>query len=81
MVAAAGPRSASVNVDMTTEPDQIRHEIEALLAGLPAPDAPDADVNVIAARLEQANDLLVRALESVEHGQAGGGVATSTHRG
>ena len=66
---------------MTIEPDQIRHEIEALLADMPAPHAPDADVDVIATRLEQANDLLVRALESVEHGQAGGGAAASTHRG
>jgi hypothetical protein len=61
-----------VNVVMSTDPDQIRLEIEALLADLPAPDAPDADVDGIAARLEEAHDLLVRALESVEQGQPRG---------
>ncbi|WP_293057880.1 hypothetical protein [Mycobacterium sp.] len=49
---------------MTTEPDQIRAQIEALLAELP--DPADADIDEIARRLWQAHDLLVRALESAE---------------
>lgn len=54
---------------MTTDPDQIRARVAALLAELPDPNAEDAaqvDVESIAARLEEAHDLLVRALESVE---------------
>jgi hypothetical protein len=62
-----------VNVDMSTDPDQIRVEIEALLADLPAAHAPGADVEAIAGRLEEAHDLLVQALESVERGQVSGG--------
>lgn len=54
---------------MTNDPDQIRFEIEALLAELPAADAPDVDAGHVAARLEEAHDLLLGALESVEHGQ------------
>jgi len=65
-----------VNVDMTTDPDQIRSEITSLLATLPEPDAADGDVEAIAERLEQAHDVLVQALESVE-GPAGGGAAPS----
>ncbi|MDP9168487.1 MAG: hypothetical protein M3O32_20840 [Actinomycetota bacterium] len=54
---------------MTTDPDQIRAQVAALLAGLPDPTAEDAahvDVDTIASRLEEAHDVLVRALESVE---------------
>lgn len=54
---------------MTTDPDQIRTRVAALLAELPDPTAADADhadVENIAARLEEAHDLLVLALESVE---------------
>lgn len=51
---------------MTTDPDQIRSTIATLLAALPEPDAPDADIEVVAARLEEAHDHLVEALESVE---------------
>ena len=54
---------------MTTDPDQIRTQVAALLAELPDPSADDSahvDVEYIAARLEEAHDLLVRALESVE---------------
>ena len=54
---------------MTTDPDQIRGQVAALLAELPDANADDnahVDVEGIAARLEQAHDLLVRALESVE---------------
>ncbi len=58
-----------MNGEMTTEPDQIRAQVAALLAELPDPSADDAahvDVESIAARLEEAHDVLVRALESVE---------------
>lgn len=54
---------------MTTDPDQIRNQVAALLSGLPdatADDADHGDVEYVAARLEEAHDLLVRALESVE---------------
>jgi hypothetical protein len=59
---------------MTTDPDQIRSEITSLLAVLPDPDSADADVEVIAARLEEAHDLLVQALESVEKGPSTAGI-------
>ena len=62
---------------MTTDPDQIRSEITSLLAVLPEPDATDADMEDIAVRLEQAHDVLVQALESVETGPSGGGVAST----
>jgi hypothetical protein len=54
---------------MTTDPDRIRAQVAAVLADLPDVDADDAehvDVERIAARLEEAHELLVRALESVE---------------
>jgi hypothetical protein len=62
-----------VNIDMTTDPDQIRAQIAELLADVPDPaqegvDLDDSDIDTIAARLEEAHDLLVRALESVEKG-------------
>ncbi|MDT5302290.1 MAG: hypothetical protein QOG79_5532, partial [Mycobacterium sp.] len=66
--------STSVATDMTTDPDQIRSEITSLLAVLPDPDSADADVDVIAARLEEAHDLLVQALESVEKGPSAAGI-------
>lgn len=57
---------------MTTDPDQIRAEIAALLTDLPEPaadgDLADSDVEAVAARLEEAHDVLVRALASVEKG-------------
>jgi hypothetical protein len=58
---------------MTTDPDQIRAQIVALLGELPDPavdgaDLSDADIDAVAARLEEAHDLLVQALESVEMG-------------
>lgn len=58
---------------MNTEPDQIRAQIEALLAGLPdlalAESGPvDADIDEITRRLWQAHDMLVHALESAEKG-------------
>lgn len=56
---------------MSSDPDQIRTEVTALLADLPEPSEPGADIEAIAARLEQAHDLLVGALQSVERNPAG----------
>lgn len=56
---------------MSSDPDQIRTEVAALLADLPEPSEPGADIEAIAARLEQAHDLLVGALQSVERNPAG----------
>jgi hypothetical protein len=58
---------------MTTYPDQIRAEIAALLSDLPdvtadGTDPAALDIDAVAARLEEAHDVLVRALESVEKG-------------
>ena len=56
---------------MSTEPDEIRARIAALLAELPdmeGPGSAEVDIDSIAARLEEAHDLLVQALESVEKG-------------
>ena len=58
---------------MSTELDQIRAQIAALLGDLPDPAAEgvelaDADIDLLAARLEEAHELLVHALESVEKG-------------
>lgn len=61
---------------MSTDPDQIRAQISELLAGVPDPaqegftfdELAETDIDTIAARLEEAHDLLVRALESVEKG-------------
>lgn len=58
---------------MSTDPDHIRAQIAALLADLPDPaqdgvELADADIEALAARLEEAHELLVQALESVEKG-------------
>ena len=62
---------------MTIDPDQIRAEIDALLAQLPDPadttadseNEPSlADLEEIARRLSEAHDVLLRALESAEKG-------------
>lgn len=61
---------------MSTDPEQIRARIVELLADLPDPaqdgsgfeDLADTDIEVLAARLEEAHDMLVQALESVEKG-------------
>lgn len=61
---------------MTIDPDQIRAEIDALLARLPQPgDAEDPDkvpsldeLEEIARRLSEAHDVLLAALESAEKG-------------
>jgi hypothetical protein len=62
---------------MSAEPEQILAEINALLAELPdtaadSADLTDVDLDAIAARLEEAHEVLVRALEAVEKGPAGG---------
>ncbi|MGA9373705.1 MAG: hypothetical protein WBV64_01525 [Mycobacterium sp.] len=54
---------------MSTDPEQIRTQIAALLADLPDIESgglEDAEIDAVAAHLEEAHDLLVRALESVE---------------
>jgi hypothetical protein len=58
-----------VILDMSTEPDEIRARIAALMAELPdieGPGSAEVDIDSVAARLEEAHDLLVQALESVE---------------
>jgi hypothetical protein len=58
---------------MNIDPDQIRAEIDAMVAQLP--DATDvengpslAELEEIARRLSEAHDVLLRALESAEKG-------------
>jgi hypothetical protein len=61
---------------MNIDPDQLRAEIDALLARLPDPGDPDApaaapslgELEEIAQRLSEAHDVLLRALESAEKG-------------
>jgi hypothetical protein len=63
---------------MSTDPDLIRTQIAALLADLPdieagvdaagPPTGGNPDIDIVAARLEEAHELLVKALESVERG-------------
>lgn len=61
---------------MTTDPDHLRAQVAALLADLPDPsvagaELSEADIDLLAARLEEAHNLLVDALEAVEKGPAG----------
>lgn len=54
---------------MSTDPEQIRTQIAALLTDLPDIESgglEDTEIDAVAARLEEAHDLLVQALESVE---------------
>ncbi|OBF60902.1 hypothetical protein A5756_02985 [Mycobacterium sp. 852002-53434_SCH5985345] len=60
---------------MTTDPEQIRAEIDALLARLPEPGGPESpedpslpELEEIARRLSEAHDVLLAALESAEKG-------------
>ncbi|ORV65276.1 hypothetical protein AWC03_02695 [Mycobacterium europaeum] len=61
---------------MTIDPEQIRAEIDALLARLPEPGTPEGSGNDpslteledIARRLSEAHDVLLAALESAEKG-------------
>jgi Tfp pilus assembly protein PilO len=58
---------------MNSEIDDVRERIAALLAQLPgeaelAELPAHSDLNALAQRLEEAHEVLVRALESVEKG-------------
>lgn len=61
---------------MTIDPEQIRAEIDALLARLPEPGTPQSpdnrpslgELEEIARRLSEAHDVLLAALESAEKG-------------
>lgn len=58
---------------MNSESDDVRERIAALLAELPgeaelAELPAHTDLNALAQRLEEAHEVLVRALESVEKG-------------
>lgn len=58
---------------MNNDIDDVRQRIAALLAELPGEaelaDLPaHSDLNALAQRLEEAHEILVRALESVEKG-------------
>lgn len=75
-----------MNADMNTDPQAIRDQVDAVLAGLPRldPEAPEAtgipgshadgetgggvDIDAVGRRLEEAHQILVDALESVEKG-------------
>jgi len=69
MLSEAKRRSGAI----TTDPDEIRAQIDAVLAELPDPTdvenmPAEADLEEIARRLSEAHDMLVRALESAEKG-------------
>ena len=71
---------------MSTEPEQIQAEVAALLAQLPdisadGTDLAEVDLDAVAARLEEAHEVLVRALEAVERGPAAGGGETTEPQG
>ena len=56
---------------ISTDPEEIRARIDAVLAELPDPANPEnmpaeADLEEIARRLSEAHDMLVQALESAE---------------
>ncbi len=58
---------------MDIDPDQLRAEIDALVAQLPDTAHPErqpslAELEEIARRLSEAHDVLLRALESAEKG-------------
>lgn len=59
---------------MNTDPQQIRARVDAVLAELPHvdPEASDSadvtDIDAVGRRLEEAHQILVDALESVEKG-------------
>lgn len=59
---------------MNTDPQQIRAQVDAVLAELPKidPEFADhvetADIDAVGRRLEEAHQILVDALESVEKG-------------
>lgn len=65
-----------MNGEMNTDPEQIRAQVDAVLAELPSvdPDHPDVvdvdgvDIDAVGRRLEEAHQILVDTLESVEKG-------------
>ena len=65
------PQARSIAVYPAELPEKLRAAVDSLLAELPdvdAADSADADIDELARRLEQAHELLVTALESVEKG-------------
>jgi hypothetical protein len=62
-----GRRSGAIS----TDPEEIRARIDAILAELPDPTNPEkmpaeADLEELARQLSEAHDMLVQALESAE---------------
>lgn len=57
---------------MTTDAEHLRSQITEMLADLPDPPSSDTDIDTVASRLEQAHDVLVDALESVDKASTGG---------
>lgn len=53
---------------MNTDPQQIRADVGRVLDELPVDIDADSDIDTIGRRLEQAHQILVDALESVEKG-------------
>ncbi|MCX2929802.1 hypothetical protein ORI20_05935 [Mycobacterium sp. CVI_P3] len=58
---------------MNADPEQIRADIDTVLAQLPSVDPDNADVSgvdidAVGRQLEEAHQILVNALESVEKG-------------
>lgn len=58
-----------MNAEMNTDPHQIRTQVDAVLADLPSfEDDAVSDIDAVGRRLEEAHQILVDALESVEKG-------------
>ncbi|BBX08315.1 hypothetical protein [Mycolicibacterium aichiense] len=62
-----------MNGDMNADPEQIRAAIDAVLAQVPSVDpdsvdVADVDIDAVGRQLEEAHQILVNALESVEKG-------------
>ena len=54
---------------MNTDPHQIRTQVDAVLADLPSfEDDAVSDIDAVGRRLDEAHQILVDALESVEKG-------------
>ena len=53
---------------MSNDADQVRAQMNFLLGELPDVAHDDLDLDDVARRLEEAHDVLVQALESVEKG-------------
>lgn len=68
---------------MSTDADLLRAQIADMLAGLPDPSdaSEDVDIDAVASRLEEAHDVLVRALESVDRSPTGGRPAAPGYGG